>query len=71
MPETGYIIYDSLKNNKKAFKTETLEEAVKIAKDVTLENKICLLSPAASSYNSFKNFEEKGDLFKKLVQNIE
>ena len=68
MPETGYYIYKELKDYKRAFKSETLEEAVKIAKDVTLENKICLLSPAASSYNSFKNFEEKGNLFQKLVK---
>ena len=28
---------------------------------------ICLMSPAASSYNQFKNFEEKGNRFKELV----
>ena len=70
MPETGYYIYKELKDYKRAFKSETLEEAIEIAKNYTSKGKICLLSPAASSYNSFKNFEEKGDLFKKLVQNI-
>lgn len=66
MPETGFFIYDELKDIKNAFKAETMEEAVKIAKKVTEKNTICLLSPAASSYNDFKNFEEKGDLYKKL-----
>ena len=42
-------------------------EAVKIAKQVTSDGEICLLSPAASSYGFFKNFKERGNLFKKLV----
>ena len=65
MPDTGYKIADKIVN-KKVFKVETLEEAVKIAKEVT--KKICLLSPAAPSYNAFKNFEEKGNIFKELVK---
>mgnify|MGYP003299149273 CR=1 FL=1 len=39
-------------------------EAVKIAKKITAKDKICLLSPAAASYEFFKNFEEKGKHFK-------
>lgn len=68
MPETGNIIYSNLKDKKNVFKAETMEEAVQIAKDVTKNNMICLLSPAASSYNSFKSFEEKGKLYKELVK---
>lgn len=33
----------------------------------TAKGKICLLSPAASSYDMFKNFEERGRVFKQLV----
>ena len=33
----------------------------------TQKGKICLLSPAASSYDQFKNFEERGRLYKKLI----
>ena len=29
---------------------------------------VCLLSPAASSYDMFKNFEVRGDEFQKLVR---
>ena len=35
---------------------------------VTTPGSICLLSPAAASYDSFKNFEERGDTFVKLVK---
>ena len=65
MPESGYKIADALVN-KNTYKVETLEEAVKIAKEVT--KNICVLSPAASSYNQFKNFEEKGKLYKELIK---
>ena len=68
MPETGNIIYEGLKNNKNAIKVENLKKAVCVAKKVTKKGEICLLSPAASSYNEFKNFEEKGNLFKKLIK---
>ncbi len=67
MPETGFVIYKELENIKNVFKAKNMEEAVKIAKKVTKKNTICLLSPAASSYNEFKNFEEKGDMFKNLA----
>jgi len=70
MPETGYIIYDALEkyNNIKCFKVDKIEEAVKMAKQVTPKNTSCVLSPAASSYNYFKSFEEKGNLYKKYVK---
>ena len=45
-----------------------LEDAVKLAAKVTPEGKSCVLSPAAASYGIFKNFEERGDVFKSLVR---
>jgi len=67
MPKTGHDIAKNL-NNKKCFIVDTLEEAVKVSKQVTKKGDICLLSPAAASYGYFKNFEEKGNLYKKMVQ---
>jgi UDP-N-acetylmuramoylalanine--D-glutamate ligase len=32
--------------------------------------KACLLSPAASSYDAFKNFEERGKAYKKMAENF-
>ena len=70
LPKTGEYIYDNLKNtNKNVVKVENLKDAVKIAKEVTLKGKVCLMSPAASSYGYFKNFEERGRLFKEYVLN--
>lgn len=67
MPDTGYKIGGQI-TNKNVYKAENLDRAVEIAKRVTKKGMICLLSPAASSYNQFKNFEEKGKYFKELVR---
>ena len=66
MPKTGHDIAKSLKDEKKHV-VQTMEEAVKVAKNVTKKGETCLLSPAAASYGFFKNFEAKGDLYKKLI----
>lgn len=47
-----------------------LEEAVKLASQITPKGTSCVLSPAAASYGIFKNFEERGDIFKKLVSEL-
>lgn len=66
MPKTGHDIAQKLNDDRK-YVVDTLEEAVDIAKKVTTKGKSCLLSPAAASYGFFKNFEEKGNIYKKLV----
>ena len=70
MPKTGHDIAKELRREM-CYIVNNLEEAVDTAKKVTQKGKICLLSPAAASYGFFKNFEERGELFKKLVQNGE
>ncbi len=67
MPETGHYIAKKLQKEK-AYLVKTLEEAVTTSKRITEKGKICLLSPTAASYGAFKNFEEKGNLYKKLVK---
>ncbi len=38
-----------------------------MAKQITEKGKICLLSPAAASYNVYQNFEKRGEHFKELA----
>ena len=47
-----------------------LEQAVSLAAEITPHGKSCVLSPASASYGIFKNFEERGDAFKKLVAEL-
>lgn len=71
MPTTGTKIGKILKekSDKKIYFVNTLEEAYKIAKNITKKKHSCLLSPAAASYEYFKNFEEKGKYFENIVKN--
>ena len=61
----------SIKNNliERVVKVETIQEAVRVAKEITKNGTICLLSPAASSYGYFKNFEDRGKQYKDEVNN--
>ncbi len=56
---------------KNCFFPETFEQAVEMAMNNTPAAGICMLSPAAASYDSFRNFEHRGDTFKELVRKVE
>lgn len=45
----------------------TLEEAVEIAKELSLPGDAVLFSPACPSYDLFSDFRERGNTFKKLI----
>lgn len=68
MPYTGYKIGKLIKN-KNVYFIENLKDAVELAKKITLKKHICLLSPAAPSYEYFKDFTEKGRVYKEYVRN--
>ena len=69
MPTTGFTIGKELeKTKKRVFYVNTLEEAHEVAVKETKKDMICLLSPAAASYEFFKNFEEKGKRFEEIVK---
>ncbi len=48
----------------------TLEEAVNAAHSIARDGDFVILSPASTSFDMFKNFEERGNLFKELVNNL-
>ncbi len=69
MPTTGTTIGKELEStNKNIIFVNTLEEAHEEALKYTKKNMSCLLSPAAASYEFFKNFEEKGKCFEEIVK---
>jgi UDP-N-acetylmuramoylalanine--D-glutamate ligase len=46
----------------------TLDAAVQTAAGRAVSGETVLLSPACASYDQFKNYEERGDVFRKLVK---
>ena len=52
------------------YRCNTLEETIQKAKEVAIEGEVVLFSPASASFDMFKNFEERGNKFKELVNRI-
>ena len=48
-----------------------MEEAVEAAVNNSVEGDIVSLSPASASFGLYKNFEERGNHFKTIVNNLE
>ncbi len=50
---------------------EDFSEAVQAAADQAEPGDTVLLSPASTSFDRFKNFEERGNLFRKIVEDLQ
>lgn len=50
---------------------DSFEEAVQKAAQSAKKGDSVLLSPACASWGMFKNYEERGDIFRELVQNMQ
>ena len=75
-PTTGEKIWKALrlaspaqgKKLPKHFFVDNMPEAVKLAYQNTQKGNICLLSCASTSFSIFRDYKEKGNLFKKYVK---
>ncbi len=77
--QTAHLIEKSLEDEKKmsgiqtqipVYKCNTLEDAVKKAYTSAEKGDIIILSPASASFDMFKNFEERGNKFKEIVNSL-
>lgn len=75
--QTANKIYEAVKKeaeaeNKKIdiYMCESLEQTVNLAKKVAVPGEVVLFSPASASFDMFKNFADRGDKFKELVNKI-
>lgn len=73
MPDTGVEMkghFENLAKNSKILVGNTMETAVKLAYENTSPVGAVLLSPAATSFNMFRDYKERGDVFKKFVEEL-
>jgi UDP-N-acetylmuramoylalanine--D-glutamate ligase len=47
---------------------ESLEEACRVSLEKAQKGDTVLLSPACASFDMFKNYQERGRLFKEMIQ---
>lgn len=69
--ETKNKIYEWAKDKVECQITNTLQEATEMANQKSEKGDIVLLSPACASWDQFKDFEERGQEFKKIVLNLQ
>ncbi len=68
MPDTGTRAFEAaVTAGISATSVDTMEQAVKCAKQVTPLDGTVILSPASPSYNRYKNFEERGADFARWI----
>ena len=53
------------------FRIDGFDEAIRAAAASAEEGDVVLLSPASTSFDRFKNFEERGNRFRKVVEELE
>ena len=52
------------------YTADTFKQAIETSKDIAQPGWNVLLSPACASYDMFKNFEQRGDVFKEIVNSF-
>ena len=77
MGQTAGKIFDSVKEEQERenkeiniYMVNSLSQAVILAKRYATPGQVVLFSPASTSFDMFKNFEERGNTFKRFVNEL-
>lgn len=57
-------------NSIQSFQCSNLNEAVELCFSIVKSNEVVLFSPAGSSYDLFSNYQQRGTVFKQLINNL-
>jgi len=69
--ESRNLIERFIPSHLERYLVSSLEEAVKRARSLAQEGDAILLSPACTSWDQYRNFEERGEHFRQLVYDLE
>ncbi|KAF5030045.1 UDP-N-acetylmuramoylalanine--D-glutamate ligase [anaerobic digester metagenome] len=73
MGDVGKLIGELMSKTRsgiKLFHVDSMQDAVAVASRNTRPGRVCLLSPAAASYDKYINFEFRGNDFRKCVEEL-
>ncbi len=65
--KAALLSYEGYNGCPEIFESDTFVNAVNTAREIANEGDTVILSPASASFDMFKNFEERGNLFKNIV----
>jgi UDP-N-acetylmuramoylalanine--D-glutamate ligase len=61
---------DDPESNAALFRVATLADSVRLAREHAQPGDVVLLSPACTSFDAYRNFEERGEEFRRLVRDM-
>ncbi len=64
------VVCDLGDHAKAAARADTMEEALQYAQLMAEPGDVVLLSPACASFDMYRNYEDRGDTFKRLVRSL-
>ncbi|MGD0589661.1 MAG: UDP-N-acetylmuramoyl-L-alanine--D-glutamate ligase [Bacteroidota bacterium] len=68
--ESADKVEQAFRGTSAIIKTASMDEAVSTAQSLAQSGDVVLLSPACASFDWFKNYEHRGQVFKELVKNL-
>lgn len=69
--EAADKIAAALQGSARLVKVDSMREAVRKARELSVPGGVVLLSPACSSFDMFKDYHDRGEQFKKCVRELE
>jgi len=69
--EASAKIKEALGDLAETVQAQDLEEAVRLSMQMAKKGDVVLLSPACASFDMFRDYEDRGRQFKKLVMELE
>lgn len=65
--KSSLLAYEGYNGTPEIFESDSFEDAVNTARSIAQKGDTVILSPASASFDMFNNFEERGNVFKDIV----
>ena len=70
VPIEDAVLNDNSPEKPEIIHSDSMEMSARIAREKAEKGDIIILSPASASFDKYKNFEERGNIFKEIVRNV-